>query len=97
VAQDHVADESQPAHRGVRIVSIDVRGSGFRAGLREGDLVLEVDGHPVDDRAVFEKQAAAGAGIARLLVRRGQRVMYFGLRHELPPQPRPQKETARAH
>jgi serine protease Do len=97
VAEDRAADESQPTPRGVRIGSVDVRGSGFRAGLREGDLVLEVDGHPVDDRAVFEKQAAAGSGIARLLVRRGQRVMYFGLRHDPPPQPRPQEETARAH
>ena len=97
VAEDRAADESPLGSHGVRIGSIDVRGSGFRAGLREGDVVLEVDGHPVDDRAVFEKQAAAGAGIARLLVRRGQRVMYFGLRRDLPPRPRPQKETARAH
>jgi serine protease Do len=97
VAEDRAAEESPLAPHGVRIGSIDVRGSGFRAGLREGDVVLEVDGHPVDDRAVFEKQAAAGAGIARLLVRRGRRVMYFGLRRELPPRPRPYKETARAH
>lgn len=34
-------------HRGAFITDVDENGSGYRAGLREGDLVVGVDGHAV--------------------------------------------------
>ncbi len=34
-------------HRGAFITDVDENGSGYRAGLREGDLVIGVDGHTV--------------------------------------------------
>ena len=74
--------------KGVRIGSIDLRSSAYRAGLREGDLVLEVDGKPVLDRPAYRKAVAPlnRAGVSRLYVRRGGRALYFGVRREVAPQ-----------
>ena len=80
--EDRAADERATVPHGVRVSGVDVRDSGWRAGLREGDLVLEVDGQPVDDRAAFERRASGSGSVARLFVRRGQRVMYFGVRRD---------------
>ena len=74
--------------KGVRIGSIDLRSPAYRAGLREGDLVLEVDGKPVLDRPEYRKAVAPlnRGGVSRLYVRRGGRALYFGVRREVAPQ-----------
>jgi Do/DeqQ family serine protease len=75
---------------GVRIASVDLRGDAYRAGLREGDLVLEVDGRSVHDRAEFRHALSDNhAPIVRFYVRRGGRAIFFGLR-------RAPQRTARA-
>ena len=72
--------------RGVRVGAVDLRGDGYRAGLREGDVVLEVDGHPVSDRAGFRRVLGESrSSVARLYVRRGSRTIFFGLRRALRP------------
>jgi len=77
-------DELDPGH-GMRVVNIDLRGPAYRAGVREGDVILEVDGQPVPDRLAFRKALQNARGnVSRLLVRRGARVVFFGLRREKP-------------
>ena len=74
--------------QGVRVASIDLRGAAYRAGLREGDLITELDGKPVPDRPAWKK-ALAGigrSGVARVFVRRGGRAVFFGLRRDSVPQ-----------
>ncbi|GAC1605663.1 MAG: DegQ family serine endoprotease [Myxococcales bacterium] len=81
--EDRRPDELQAVPHGVRVGSTDVRGSAFRAGIREGDLVLELDGKPVEDRASFQRAFTASEGrVTRLFVRRGSRVLFFGLRRD---------------
>jgi serine protease Do len=75
---------------GVRVATVDLRGDAYRVGLREGDLVLEVDGHAVRDRSDFRRALAdSHARVVRLYVRRGSRAIFFGLR-------RSGEQTARA-
>jgi S1-C subfamily serine protease len=69
--------------RGVRVASIDLRSSAYRAGLRQGDLILQVDGEPLIDKSAYRKAISAlGAGVSRLYVRRGGKALFFGLRRE---------------
>ena len=75
---------------GVRITAVDLRGDAYRVGLREGDTILEIDGHSVRDRAEFRRTLAENrAAVVRLYVRRGSRAIFFGLR-------RATQQTARA-
>ena len=75
---------------GVRITAVDLRGDAYRVGLREGDMILEIDGHSVRDRAEFRRTLAENrAAVVRLYVRRGSRAIFFGLR-------RATQQTARA-
>src|SRR5205823_709545 len=76
--------------RGVRIASIDLRGNAYRAGLREGDMILELDGKPVRDKGAYRKviSGLGNAPVARLYVRRGGKSLFFGVRRD------PQRETA---
>ena len=70
--------------RGVRVASIDLRGCAYRAGLREGDLILEIDGHPVGDKAAYRKVISTPAPVARLYVRRAGKALFFGVRRDAP-------------
>src|SRR5437899_2008157 len=69
---------------GLRVSSIDLRRRALRAGRREGDLILEIDGHPVADKASYRTMVSGMTGIARLYVRRGSKALFFGLRREAP-------------
>jgi serine protease Do len=78
-----IDEGARPDERdGVRIASIDLRSGAYRAGLREGDLILEVDGKPVPDKSVYRKviSALGKSAVSRLYVRRGSKALYFGLR-----------------
>ncbi len=70
--------------RGVRVASIDFRGCAYRAGLREGDLILEIDGQPVIDKAMYRKAILNASPVARFYVRRGGKALFFGVRREAP-------------
>jgi serine protease Do len=72
---------SGPERAGVRIAAVDLRGDAYRVGLREGDMVVEVDGRTIRDRAEFRRALADNhATVVRLYVRRGSRAIFFGLR-----------------
>ena len=70
--------------RGVRVNSIDLRSCAYRAGVRAGDLILEVDGQPVGDKVAYRKAISTTAAVVRLYVRRGNKALFFGLRREAP-------------
>ena len=74
--------DEQQGRPGVRISAVDPRGSAYRAGLREGDLVLEVDGRAIHDRASLRKTLAESAAVVRVYVRRNGRALFFGIRRD---------------
>jgi len=74
--------DEQPGLVGLRVSSVDLRSAAYRAGLREGDVVLDVDGRPVRDRAGFRKAVADSGAVTRLYVKRNGRSIFFGLRRE---------------
>src|SRR5207253_10824175 len=82
------ADGAPPGHtdhgHGLRLSSMDLRSCAYRGGVREGDLILEIDGHPVADKASYRPMVSGMTGIARLYVRRGSKALFFGLRREAP-------------
>ncbi len=73
--------------RGVRVASIDLRSPAYRAGVRQGDLLLEVDGSGVPDKQAWRKVIGAlppAAAVSRLYIRRGSKTLFFGLRRDPP-------------
>jgi serine protease Do len=74
--------EEQQGERGLRISAIDPRGAAFRVGLKDGDLVVEVDGRAVRDRAAFRKALSESGQVTRLYIRRSGRALFFALRRE---------------
>jgi S1-C subfamily serine protease len=74
--------EEQPGRTGLRVSSVDLRSTAYRAGLREGDVVVDVDGQPVHDRAAFRRAVAGGGAVTRLYVKRNGRSIFFGLRRD---------------
>ena len=70
--------------RGVRVAGIDLRGCAYRSGMREGDVILELDGKPVPDKQAFRSAVSGLKGaISRVYVRRGGRALYFGMRRDV--------------
>jgi serine protease Do len=77
-----ISVDEQPGLSGLRITSVDLRSAAYRAGLREGDVVLDVDGRPVRDRTGFRKAIAESGAITRFYVRRNGRSIFFGVRKD---------------
>ena len=76
-----------PPHQGALVADLVPDGPSARAGLRSGDLVLKVDGHPVTSAGDLTRQVAlakAGDEI-RLDVRRDGRPMTLNIRSGLRP------------
>ncbi|HYZ88985.1 MAG TPA: trypsin-like peptidase domain-containing protein [Myxococcales bacterium] len=74
-------DEQRGDH-GLRISAVDPRGAAYRAGLRDGDVVVDVDGRSVRDRAAFRRALSDSGALSRLYVRRNGRALFFALRRE---------------
>jgi serine protease Do len=68
-----------PAGRGVIIVSIDGDGRAAAAGLREGDVIEEVDGTPVTGVDSLRSLLGKGERPALLLVHRDERTVFLTL------------------
>ena len=77
-----VSVDEQPGLAGLRITSVDLRSTSYRAGLREGDVLVDIDGRPVRNRAAFRKAVAESGAVTRLYVRRNGRSIFFGVRKE---------------
>jgi S1-C subfamily serine protease len=80
-------DEALSDARGVRVANVDLRGPAYRAGVREGDLIVELDGKPVANKAAWQKAVGqlGSKHVSRLYVRRGGRAIFFGVRRETQP------------
>ena len=83
-AVDEPPAEDGDHGRGLRVTSIDLRGPACRSGVRQGDLILEVNGAGVPDKAAYRRALASAAGVSRLYVRRGGKSLFFGLRRDSP-------------
>ena len=65
--------------KGVVITAVEPGGPAADAGLRPGDLVLEVDRKPVDSAEALEKHLAAGGDSILFLVRRGDGTLFIAV------------------
>jgi S1-C subfamily serine protease len=68
-----------PAGRGVLIASVSAEGRAAAAGLREGDVIEEVDGAPVTDVTTLRGLLRKGERPALLLVHRQGTAMFVTL------------------
>jgi C-terminal processing protease CtpA/Prc len=71
--QDHVPEDW--SIKGIKVVGIDADGPASRAGIRAGDVILSVDGTPVDSVALLAKaarEAGAGRPIQMTVLRDGE-------------------------
>ncbi|HKC52035.1 MAG TPA: DegQ family serine endoprotease [Myxococcota bacterium] len=65
--------------KGVVISGVEPGSPAADAGLRPGDLVLEVDRKPVESAAALEKQLSAGADSILFFVRRGDGTLFVAV------------------
>ncbi|HWA74127.1 MAG TPA: DegQ family serine endoprotease [Polyangiaceae bacterium] len=67
--------------QGVVITRVDPRGSAARAGLRPGDVVLEVNRTPVDGLSKFQELYSKSKGNVLLLINRHGNTVFLVVRH----------------
>jgi Do/DeqQ family serine protease len=79
---------------GVLVSTVIPRSPAARAGLRSGDLVVELDGQPIDDPNAFDYRFATKPlnGQAHLTIFRGGREVKLGISLESAPE-MPREET----
>jgi len=79
---------------GALVNTISPRSPAARSGLRTGDLIIEVDGQPIDDPNAFDYRFATKplGGEARVAVMRGGREVKIGIPLEMAPET-PREET----
>ncbi|MFZ5484386.1 MAG: S1C family serine protease [Pseudomonadota bacterium] len=66
---------------GILIANVDADSPGHRAGLRVGDVILQVDGHPLSPDQLVDRVAQATPGqVLRLRAWRGGSAHFIGLR-----------------
>ncbi len=65
--------------RGAVISDLDPSGPAAEAGLRPGDLIVEIDRKPVASAVDVEKRLAAGGDSVLFLVRRGEGTLYVAV------------------
>ena len=68
-----------PAGRGVIVASVSADGRAAAAGLREGDVIEEVDGQPVSSVSTLRALLGKGERPALLLVHRQQATVFVTL------------------
>ncbi len=80
--------------QGALVADVWPEGPAARAGLRQGDLVVSIDGRPVPDAAAITYAVGAHrpGEVVRLGVRRGQGEVILNLRAEAPPAIPPRDE-----
>ena len=66
-----------PANRGVLVASVSPDGKAAAAGLREGDVIEEVDSAPVTSVDTLRAALKKGERPALLLVHRGEATVFL--------------------
>ncbi|HEY7321002.1 MAG TPA: DegQ family serine endoprotease [Candidatus Binatia bacterium] len=66
--------------RGVVITAVEPESSSGAAGLRRGDIILEIDRKPIRTVADYQKAVAAGGKNLLFLVRRGDANIFLALK-----------------
>jgi serine protease Do len=66
--------------RGVVVTAVAPGSPALAAGLRPGDVIVELDRKPIDSVAAFQKAYAAGRDSVVLLVQRGEASLYIAVR-----------------
>jgi serine protease Do len=65
-----------PDTKGVVVSSVDPSGPANEAGIRRGDVIIEVDRHEVKDTASLQKALEKSDDRALMLIRRGDNQLY---------------------
>ena len=65
---------------GAVITELMPDGSAARAGLKPGDIIIEVDRKPVESAADLEAKLKAASGSTLLLVRRGDATLFVAVK-----------------
>ncbi|MFO0691485.1 MAG: Do family serine endopeptidase [Myxococcota bacterium] len=65
--------------KGVLVADVDPAGPAAEAGIRRGDVIVEVDRTPVDRADALAKKLGATKKSALLLVRRGENTLYVAV------------------
>ncbi|MBI2339793.1 MAG: Do family serine endopeptidase [Deltaproteobacteria bacterium] len=82
--RDLTASEKQRVQGGVVVESVEEGSFAESIGIREGDLLLELNGQPIDDLKDFKKRMGeiTKGGVIRLGLARGPSIYYFAFRKE---------------
>lgn len=78
-----VEDGNQYANQGVEVSSLSEQGAAYAAGLRQGDVIVEVNRQPVTDLQAFNSLTAeadsdsSGSVAALTVIREGRRMLVF--------------------
>ena len=65
-----------PAEEGVVVLGVERRSRAGRLGLRDGDVILAVNGVEIEDVATLRAVTARPGGSWRISVQRGSRVLH---------------------
>ena len=61
------------------VVGIDPRGPAAESGIRNGDVIIEVDRKGVDDTGDLDKRLSQSGDRALLLIRRGNNEQFVSI------------------
>jgi membrane-associated protease RseP (regulator of RpoE activity) len=86
-----IAWNQESARPGLRVTHVAPNSAAARAGIREGDRLIELNGWPIDDEAEFRYRILAAREPVRVAVQRGA-----GFAPELSATPSPTREFADA-
>jgi tetratricopeptide (TPR) repeat protein len=84
--QDHVPEDW--SIKGIKVVGVDAEGPASRAGIRAGDVILSVDGTPVESGAGLAKatrEAGSGRPVQMTVLREGKMLNFNLALAEAPP------------
>ncbi len=83
----YVGASGVDAAEGFRVLSIDEQGPAFKAGLKEGDVVLKVEGRDIKAAAAFQRWVEEGqpGETLNLEIKRGEKVMSLEVKLEALP------------
>ena len=80
---EDIKDDNKYVNQGVEVVSLSQFGAAWAAGLREGDVIVEVNRRSIADLEAFNRATSANAADSRssisalTVIREGRRILMF--------------------